>query len=328
MKTALILAGAVAKGAFEAGVLWEIEQRGIEVSAVVSTSAGSLNGALYATGLRFNRTRLAVETLASLWREHAGWRDVVQPTLSGVIGGTGLSSTDMLQKLLFDGMQVVSRERREGSPRAVKLQLVTTNLSGATRTKDGTDGTTFEHVSAFSDAAFDTEDGRREIARAALASAAFPLLFVPVELPGVGPCVDGGTVNNTPINWAIEDGVERVIVVTGNPREMPKESHLHGMGLIGKEVDIAINERLFRDLFQARKVNKKLAELQKTFDAMSLGASERAQILDVLGWKPLELIEIRPRKPLAGNAFSALSDPALRAEYMESGQEAARSALP
>jgi len=327
MKTALILAGAVAKGAFEAGVLAVIEERRIEVSAIVSTSAGSLNGALYATGVRFNRTGLATETLLSLWREHAGWSDIVQPTLRGVLERTGVSSTAALQKLLFEGMQRVSGGPPSGAPRAVRLQLVTTNLNGAIRTEDGIESTTFEHVLDFADADFDSADGRQRIAHGALASAAFPVLFVPVALDGVGPCVDGGAVNNTPISWALDSGVDRVIVVTGNPLRVPKEPHLAGAELLGKEVDIGINERLFRDLFQARKVNKKLDELLVAFDALSLEPRHRAGVLDVLGWKHLDLVEIRPREPLPGNAFSALSNAALRAQYIDTGRAAAELAL-
>lgn len=328
MKTALILAGAVAKGAFEAGVLAVLEERGIEVSAIVATSAGSLNGALYATGIRYDRTRLAADTLLSLWREHAGWSDIVQPTLRGVLERTGISSTEALQKLLFEGMQRVSHEPLKAAPQAVRLQLVTTNLNGATRAEHAIEATTFEHVLDYADADFDTPTGRQRIAHGALASAAFPVLFVPVTLEGVGPCVDGGAVNNTPISWALDSGCDRVIVVTGNPHEIPADPHLAGAELLGKEVDIGINERLFRDLFQARKVNQKLSDLEASFETLGLDPNQRAKILDVLGWKPLELIEIRPAKPLRGNAFSALSSPALRAEYIEIGREAAQNALP
>jgi NTE family protein len=327
MKTALILAGAVAKGAFEAGVLEVLTQREITVSAIVSTSAGSLNAALYATGLRFNRPRLAAETLVSLWQDHAGWLDIVQPTWRGLVDHTGLSSTDALEKLLFEGMQRVADEP-QGGKSSVRLQMVTTNLSGSACARGGEDATTFEHVVSFSDGDFDTPEGRRRIAHGALASAAFPVLFVPVALPGVGPCIDGGTVNNTPISWALEAGVERVILVTGNPRVIPQGSELGGVALVGKEVDIAVNERLFRDLLQARKVNSKLAALEATLGDLPLDESQRKKVLDVLAWKHLELFEVRPENQLQGNAFSALGKPELRREYIKIGREAAMRDLP
>ncbi len=326
-RTALILAGAVAKGAFEAGVLSVLAEREFEIGSLVSTSAGSLNASLFATGVRFNRTRLATDTLLSLWQEHAGWSDIVQPTWRGVLDHTGLSSTDALEEILFEGMERVAHEPPGGAARPVRLQQITTNLNGAVRRYGGIDATTFEHVIEFADEDFDTRAGRQRIAHGALASAAFPVLFVPVTLPGVGPCVDGGAVNNTPISWALDSGIERVIVVTGNPLEIPNEPELAGTTLLGKEVDIAINERLFRDLFQARKVNEKLSALNATLNTLPLDAGQRAKVLDVLGWKPLELIEIRPGTSLPGNAFSALSKPALRVEYIELGRQAAERAL-
>jgi hypothetical protein len=75
--------------------------------------------------------------------------------------------------------------------------LETTEMSGKTQLHGDISGTTFEEVVAFSAETFDTRQGRANVARAALASAAFPVLYEPVEVRGVGPCVDGGVVNNT-----------------------------------------------------------------------------------------------------------------------------------
>ncbi|MEI9952778.1 MAG: hypothetical protein WDO74_28300 [Pseudomonadota bacterium] len=150
---------------------------------------------------------------------------------------------------------------------------------------------------------------------------------MPVELPGVGPCIDGGTVNNAPISWAVEEGADRVIVVTGSPSAQPPEGKLAFFDLVGKEVDIAINERLFRDLRQARRVNDKLSSLSKELERQGLPAEQRAAALASLGWKPLEIVEIRPSEPLAGNAFSALGQPALRRDYLDLGRRAAELAL-
>jgi NTE family protein len=176
---------------------------------------------------------------------------------------------------------------------------------------------------------FDDVAGRLKIAHAALASGAFPLLFVPVDVAGVGPCVDGGAVNNTPISWALDAGAERVIVVTGNPLEIPAEP-LAGATLLGKEVDIAINERLFRDLVQARRVNQKLQAVDDALASLPEPQREaaRAAVQGALGWSPLLITEIRPDKTLPGDAFSGLSDRDQRVAYLDAGREAARRALP
>jgi NTE family protein len=325
MDTALVLAGAVAKGAFEAGVLSVLAESSERVGNIVATSAGALNAAVYATGVRFGRERRAVEVLCGLWEEEAEWGRIVDFSLRGVIGGRGLASTDALLDIVEHGMQAVAEGAQPVND--VVLRLVTTALRGLVLDPKGIPTTTFEHLLKVESDAFDSVEGRHRVAAAATASAAFPGLFVPVEVEGVGPCIDGGAVNNAPISWAIEEGMERVIVVTGNPLALPPEDDLAWLDLIGKEVDIAINERLFRDLLQARKINEKLSWLDEALAARGLDESARAAIREGLGWKPLEIIEVRPAEPLAGNAFSALSDGKLRREYLAQGKQAARAAL-
>jgi NTE family protein len=326
MATALVLAGAVAKGAFEAGVLSVLVERRLEISAVVATSAGALNAALFATGVRLGRGPRTSAKLLSLWREDAHWTRIVQPTWRGLVGRTGLSSVNRLEELVLRGMEDIV-DGPGGAVVPIDLKLVTTSLDGEQRAEDGVVSTTFERVLQFSGPDFDSREGRERIARAALASAAFPILFVPADVPGVGPCVDGGMVNNAPISWALDTDVEHVIVVTGEPQPAPAEPEHGGVELVGKEVDIAINERLFRDLRQARRVNRKLEAVRARLQELPIDDAAREHVLDALGWRLLRITEIRPGRPLRGNAFSALSDPSLRQEYLQVGREAARRAL-
>lgn len=320
MSTALVLAGAVAKGAFEAGVLSVLAERGERISMLVATSAGSLNAAVYATGVRFGREKRAAEVLQQLWVEQADWKHIVDFSFLDALGGRGLLSTAALQGIVERGMNSVAESAEPAFE--VSARLVTTVLRG-----QDSAATTFEHAIKLQDDAFDTPQRRRVVATAAVASAAFPGVFVPVEVAGLGPCVDGGTVNNAPISWAVEEGADRVIVVTGNPSAQPVEGKLAWLDLVGKEVDIAINERLFRDLRQAHRVNDKLSALSKELDRQGLPAEQKAAALAALGWKPLEIVEIRPAEPLAGNPFSALGQPALRREYTDLGRRAAERAL-
>jgi predicted acylesterase/phospholipase RssA len=154
-----------------------------------------------------------------------------------------------------------------------------------------------------------------------------PILFEPVELPDVGPSIDGGIVNNTPISHAIDAGIERVIVITGNPLEAENRRTFRCLDLVGQAADIAVNERLFRDLLQARKVNDKLDRLAEALNAAGASAAQLAAVNGALGWKKLEVIEIRPETPLQGNAFDALGSRQLRAEYLDLGVRAAQRAL-
>lgn len=327
MKTALVLAGAVAKGAFEAGVLSVLAERGIAIDAIVATSAGALNAAVYATGVRFGNERLAADVLSALWSDKAEWRQVLSPSLKGIFGKRGLSTTKALQRIVSDGMDSVAGAPSSGK-QLVSLQLVTTTLRGKLHEPKGVPATTFEHVLKLTATDFDDAAGRIKVAHAAVASGAFPLLFVPVDVDGVGPCIDGGAVNNTPISWAVDAGAERVIVVTGNPLEIPPEP-LAGAKLVGKQVDITINERLFRDLLQARRVNQKLRDVDLALEQLPepQRGTARAAVHGALGWSPLLITEIRPDEPLEGDAFSGLSDRTQRLSYLEAGRQAARRVL-
>lgn len=59
--TALILSGGASLGAWQGGVLWELERRGLSFGQVLGTSAGSINGAAYFQG--------DVGLLKELWRD-------------------------------------------------------------------------------------------------------------------------------------------------------------------------------------------------------------------------------------------------------------------
>ncbi len=54
---AVILAGAVTKGAFEAGALEVIAARGVAVQRIVAASSGAFSAVAYAAGVRARRRR-------------------------------------------------------------------------------------------------------------------------------------------------------------------------------------------------------------------------------------------------------------------------------
>jgi hypothetical protein len=51
------------------------------------------------------------------------------------------------------------------------------------------------------------------------------------------------------------------------------------------------------------------------------------RVKGVFGWRPLELVQIRPERALRGNAFEAFGSQALRTEYIDAGRKAARDKL-
>jgi hypothetical protein len=213
----------------------------------------------------------------------------------------------------------------------VELHLVATTATGAVRPDVRPPATTFEHVARFDGAAFDRKGELEEVFAAVLASAAFPLAFLPYSMAIGGeqvPCFDGGLVNNSPVKHAIGDPtISRVFVISSSPRIV--ETHtadMSGIGLIGHLAEILVNERLYRDLREAREVNRALAELEANVTSKAL----MDLILHAIGWagrRRIEIVEIRPPGALAGTAFTGFVSRSLREEYVRAGEQAARIAL-
>jgi NTE family protein len=324
-KTALILAGAVAKGAFEAGVIQELaaRRRAIPIARIVGVSSGAINAAVYATGVRAGEEEKVAARLAALWQHTANWHTAVELDFKAILHLVGVGNGERVFKL----MQETVADLRVEQGRPVTLRLVLATLNGEQGEIGGQPATTFEHVAEFSDDDFDREAMRDRIFTTALGSGAFPGVFAPVDVPGVGLCVDGGAVNNTPIKEAIDDGdVDRIVVVTAQPLQMHAPPHLSGLNLVSHFAEILIDERLYQDLRFAETVNGYLSELDALAD-QGVSGDVIAKVKAIFGWSQLEIIQIRPARALSGSAFSGFSSPALMAEYVQAGREAAIAAI-
>jgi NTE family protein len=324
-KTSVILAGGVAKGAFEAGALKVLSEHGVPISHVVAASSGALNGVVYAAAVRAGREHEAATRLTSLWHNEGDGSHALEVSARDLLKGKGVSTTARLVDLMRREVEAMTTTP---ACRPVALTLVTTAVDGETRIVDSQPITTCERRQTFFESAFDTRDQRERIYAFAAASAAFPVLFAPVQLEHVGPCVDGGLVNNSPIGAAIDQGAERVILIAPSPSEASTHRDASGVGLVLQLADILVGERLFRDLQQTERINFVLRALDQLTVNGSLSPEQSETVKDVLGWHSnVELISIRPPKELRGSAFSGLCDRGLRAEYIAAGRSAARAAI-
>ncbi|HEX4337361.1 MAG TPA: patatin-like phospholipase family protein [Polyangiaceae bacterium] len=329
-KTALILAGAVAKGAFGAGVLATLSKHTAEIpiANIVATSAGALNGAVFATGVRAGRALDVSERLADLWQNDANWHNVIRVRVGDIVSGRGIGDAERLVPIMSRAMADLPDQ--SASLRPVTLGLVVATLNGRLgKPIEGHPATTFEQTVDFKDADFDTTNGRDRVIRTALGSAAFPILFAPVDVPGVGPCIDGGAVNNTPVKRIIEANanVERIIVVTTEPLVTHPKPDARGVELIGQILEILINERLYRDLHDADSVNEYLEAIDKLQSKPGFTSLMINEVKEIFGWSHREIIQIRPLTPLEGSSFSALSHPEMMKAYVDAGRAAATAFL-
>ncbi len=332
MTDALILAGAVAKGAFTGGVLSvllgpEGKARGkVDVHSVVAASSGALNGAFAASLLHAGTEDQEIGRLRELWLNNGSFGHVFDPSFAGIFELRGASGESKVMELLRSEISPAPRVR------TIELRLVVANLGGSIEQIGGAPATTFESVLLFDAPAFESAQGLEPMFRCVTASAAFPGAFVPVPLEIDGrtvACVDGGAVNNTPLGYALEHpfDIDRVFVVTPQPRvTQTNPRDLRGLGLITHLAEMLLEERLFRDLRGAYAINQALADLDRTVPDPAL----RARVLETVGWagrRPVTIVELRPETDLPGDMFDGFFSEELRAGYVESGEEVARKWL-
>lgn len=319
------------KGAFEAGALEVIASRGITVRRIVASSSGALNGTAYAAGVRGRREIEAARELARVWEEEASLCNAIHPSLRTIVGRTGISNERSLLSLLRRHV----RPATIPSPAPVELHLMLAPLHGRQGRIDGELATTYSKVLSFRDTDFDTKHALERVFLATTASAALPVLFAPVNVPGVGPCTDGGLVNNLPVSSAFGDdgaeGLDAVVVITATPAIFkPPEQSYRGLALLAHELDMVFAEWIFQDLRRTTRMHEGLLKLEALAAKRGWGPDAVAEIrsaLDLDTERPVPIVSIRPKEMLPGTIFSGFTDPDVRREYVRIGRERAASVL-
>ena len=324
---AVILAGAVAKGAFEAGALQVLADADVQVARIVAASSGALNAVTYAAAVRARRERAGAAELVELWRDHATWTEIVHLDWKQMLHREAVSDLTKVRTLLRNSISPTAIP----DPAPINLRLVIAPLDGVAGDIGGKPATSYEKMVEFDGAAFDSAASLDDVFTAVLASSSFPLVFAPTDVPGLGRCIDGGAVNNAPIGYAIGDALGQSLdaaVVISPTVELLRAplGEQHGADYVGHLVDMLINERLYRDL---RDVEARNAQL-RALDAAALAPDAARVARAALGWegvRPIDIVQIRPLDPLPGSAFSAFRDHDQRAAYLAAGAARAREVL-
>jgi predicted acylesterase/phospholipase RssA len=317
---ALILPGAVSKGAYEAGAIGVLAQHDVRIDRIVATSSGALNGVAYAAGIRAGHEREMAEKLAKAWIELGGWKDAFRFNALSAITGRGLSNRAGLVKMLHEIVTPCTHSKK----REVELRIIVSPINGIRGAIGKMPATTYEKVFHFSGPDFDTPEGLEKIFDVTTAASAFPGLFTPVELEGFGPCLDGGTVNNAPIAYALDEGdINHVIVPVPFPELLPPPKTARGLGLANHLVGVLINERLYRDLKDAETVNEQVGKLDQLVSAKVITAEHLQEIRKIMPLRKVKITQIRPDKTLGGTVFSGFLHKNERKKYVREGREAA-----
>ena len=220
LTVALVLGGGGAKGAAEVGVLKEIEAVGVPVDYVVGTSIGSIVGGLYAAGYR----SAALDSLFT----HQDWlalfndRKAKRGEKVKAIGGFGLMRGTHVVQFLDS--------------------LLTAQDHYTATTGNYPDSISFDSLPIpFRAVACNVKTGESVVlSQGSLpltmrASMAIPGVFKPVRIDSL-TMLDGGLVNNLPVDVARALGADIVIAVdltqNKHPDFVPKKIRKHmGKGL-------------------------------------------------------------------------------------------------
>ena len=172
---ALALGGGAARGFAHVGALQALDAAGIRPDIVVGTSAGSVVGAIYASGLRGDALRQAAENV-----EQASITDWQLPLFNrGVLRGVSLER--------FINQQVGNRNIQS---MPIRLGIVATDLQSG-------EGILFRSGNT---------------GQAVRASSAVPGVFEPVRI-GNRDYVDGGLVAPVPVLYARQMGADVVVAI-------------------------------------------------------------------------------------------------------------------
>jgi predicted acylesterase/phospholipase RssA len=327
---ALILTGAVTRGAFEAGVLKVLAERGIVVRQILAASSGALNGTAYATGVRARREMILTERLVDLWLK-SDLCSVVNVRPGAILRGRGVSDQKKLLALLRRHVTPC----RVPCPQPIGLHVIVAPLRGVEAAIGPWPATTYVSAVSFQNEDFDTSSGLEEVFTAAAASAAFPGMFTPVDLPGLGPCTDGGFVNGTPLreirSFALGPTVDTLIIVAPTPLRADGHRRDHvGLGLLGHLIDMLFTERAHQDMREVHDINMALLGLEDLARRRGWGAAEITDIKAAMGLEDrrvLGLVTVRPLAPLPGGILSGFASSENRRRHVQLGMERATEVL-
>lgn len=188
-KTALILSGGGARGAYEVGVYKAMMEHGITFDLVIGTSIGAINAACIAQDdfERWQRMWCGIKS-----------SDVFHPlTLRRI--------TQLMRgqcKGIFDNSPLEKLLRRELDFDKIKMSPT---IVGWCMTDLCTQATSLATADMMAD--FD------ELIDTLMATSAVPIAFPPRSVAGSGLYIDGGLVRNTPMKFALELGIQEIYAV-------------------------------------------------------------------------------------------------------------------
>lgn len=233
-KLGLALAGGGAKAAASIGVLKVLEQEGIPIAAIAGTSMGAGVGGLYAAGY-------TPEEIEDIFLGY-DWNDIFNDTPRRTFQTQEQKESGSRHLLEF-----TFHRGRFMPPSGLSAGQKLTNLLAAkTLAASFEADMDFDKLKVpFRAVATDMESGKAVVLghgllhEAMRASAAVPLVFQPVELQG-RMLMDGGLVNNLPVDVVKSLGIDVVIAVDASSKLEKKEQLATLLEIMSQSISLQV----------------------------------------------------------------------------------------
>jgi len=301
-KTGLVLSGGAARGLAHIGVLKALEEQGVRIDAIAGTSMGAVIGGLYASGYTVAELEQLARTL--------DWRQVLSddPPRPDVPFRRKQDDRDFLvkRKLSFrdDGSLGLPLGVIQGQNLALLLERLLVHVSD---TRD------FDRLPIpFRAVATDIANDQKVIFRsghlpqAIRASMSIPAVFAPVEIEG-RLLVDGGMVDNIPMDVARDMGVDRLIVVDIGTPLMPRDELLTVVDVLNQSITMMTRRNSEAQLATLRSEDLLIQPPLAAYGSTDFGSTE--QLMDA-GYRATRALEGRLadwRSPTGGNPALTLA---------------------
>ncbi len=295
---AVVLSGAGARGAFQAGALAELVPalvgEGLAPTVWLGTSAGSINTVLWGASAHLGPDD-AAEEVVGVWRQ-MGAGDVYRPLpfsaartglryAAGALLGVGPGTTSLLDTAplrataarLLDPARL-ARNVADGVVTAVGVVATRVPSGRGTAVAGAGSGRSVLFLDEHRPRAYDGDEDRAlDVLRGrigiehVLASSAVPVAFPPVRVtspsPAAGWYVDGGIRLNAPLHPAVGLGATRVVLVSAAsttyapaPGPTPSAPTPDIADTAAQVLTAALSDRTTEDLHALRRVNRLLSQ--------------------------------------------------------------------
>ncbi len=232
-KTALILSGWGAKGAFQVAVeKYAREEKGYNWDIIYGVSAGAVNGFM-----------LAMEKYQRLWEV---WNSLSNDQI--YTGGFNLWSVIKLirgGKSFYDNQPLLKLVQQELDPSQIKKELLVGTVSLVTG----------QYV--------EFNKSSKDLAKAILASTAMPVIWPPVDISTEHPSMaDGGLRNVTPIGDVLDFEPDEIVIINCGPEKgnVIADPPANLLEIGSRTLEINQNEAFRKDIENFQRINNMVKE--------------------------------------------------------------------